>query len=130
MRPLSDQRHRRGGKVKSLTMSQFRERIESAAGRRKLERQARVLDGIRGGLIGAPFGWPEHKRKAWIPAAAHMGWTLLSRTALTKRGYVLKRGAKPVGVAYWGAPLSRWVELYLVELQTTKLPNIGGETRA
>ena len=37
-----------------------------------------------------------------------------------KLGYQLKRGAKPVGTAYFGSPIQKWADLYVLEVQCQK----------
>ena len=87
---------------------------------RRLARFEEVAAAVRYGLQGHPFLWPEWARKLHVPVAAQMGCTLVTATALAKLGHQLKRGARPVGRAYWGAPLKRHADLYVLEVQTTK----------
>ena len=73
---------------------------------------------VRAGLAGSPFQWSESERKRNEPILAAAGVELLSQTAIEKRGHVLRRGARPVGTAYFGAPIQRYTPLYVLHVQT------------
>lgn len=72
------------------------------------------------GLDGHPFTWGNGQRLAWTPLLKEAGVTLVTKTQIEKRGMKLKRGAKPVGCAYFGAPIQRYADLYVLEVQCVK----------
>lgn len=86
----------------------------------KLDRRAYVAEQIRDALLGRhkTFTWGDGQRRAWEPIARSMGATLLAKTAIERRGLRLKRGARPVGTIYYGAPISRFADVYVLECQT------------
>lgn len=76
-----------------------------------------VINRIIEGLHGRPFNWGAGEREAYTKIAAAVGITLVTKTAAARRGYSLKRGARPVGCGYWGAPLKKHADLYILECQ-------------
>ncbi|MCP4352619.1 MAG: hypothetical protein GY795_44750 [Desulfobacterales bacterium] len=76
-----------------------------------------TLRQIYHGLDGDTFSWNDSARVYHVRRAEAAEITLMTKTALKKKGYRLKRGAKPVGYAYYKAPLSKKVGLYIVECQ-------------
>lgn len=79
-----------------------------------------VARAIREGLEGKPFNWGGGEFDAYRPKAAAMGCTLVTKTWLEKNGYRLRRGAEPVGTAYFKSPISNYGKLYVLECQTVK----------
>ena len=88
----------------------------------KLDRYREIAAQVQRGLRGKPFAWGDAERRSYVDNAAAMGITLLSLSALERRGYQLKRGAQPVGSAYYGSPLSRYANLYVLECQCIPKP--------
>lgn len=94
----------------------------------QLQRIQAVAQLIINGLAGKPFRWGDGERSAWQPLAEHrLGVTLVTITGAKKRGYRLKAGAKPVGEAYYGAPLQIYADLYVLECQCVPLAAPAGK---
>ncbi len=51
------------------------------------------------------------------PVLESLGFTLVSRTYIEKHGWELKRNQNPVGQVYYTAPISRMVDVYVLEVQ-------------
>lgn len=99
---------------------------EMIAALRRYEYVANVLE--RGLRRGKAFSWGDGQRRTWEPVARELGATLLSKTAIARRGYRIKRGAKPVGAIYYGAPISRYADVYVLECQCVYDPDGGSAT--
>lgn len=67
---------------------------------------------------GTPLEWGDARRRQWTRLLERVGVFLVSRTAAGKKGHVVKRCARPVVEAYFGAPLQRHTELFLLGMQT------------
>jgi hypothetical protein len=77
-----------------------------------------VAEMLSDGLAGKrQFHWGDGERQAYTVKAAALGATLVSRNQIKKQGYELKRNAKPVGTAYFGAPIQRATDLFILESQ-------------
>ncbi len=87
---------------------------------RRLETISGVATEIHEGLGGKPFQWNGAEGEWKVLWAEDLGITLLTKTALEKRGYRLKRGAKPIGRRYFGAPIQKYAELYVLECQCVR----------
>lgn len=83
----------------------------------RLQRYERVAAQVREGLAGKPFVWRAVDMQHARACLAAMGITLVSRSRAEVLGFVLKRGAVPVGAAYYAAPISRHVDVYVLECQ-------------
>jgi hypothetical protein len=81
-----------------------------------------TLNEVIRGLGGKPFKWngSERARRRRLLEAADV--RVMTRTGIAKAGHRLKRGAKPIGQVYFGAPLSRYAEVFLLDVQTTPKP--------
>ena len=88
--------------------------------RLNIQRLHELLGIVLNGLDGQPFSWGDGQRQAWVPILKAAGVTLITKTQIEKHGYRLKRGAKPVGSAYFGAPIKRYADLYVLEVQCVK----------
>lgn len=88
--------------------------------RRRIQRLHELLGTVLKGLDGQPFTWGNGQRMAWTPILREAGVNLVTKTQIEKRGLRLKRGAKPVGWAYFGAPIQRYADLYVLEVQCVK----------
>ncbi len=84
---------------------------------RTLDRQIDYLTAVRDGLRGHPFAYGDGAGSAAKRALAALGITLVTATWLAERGYVLNRGAQPVGSVYFPAPISRSCPVYVLECQ-------------
>ena len=89
--------------------------------KRRLNRFRSVAGEIQRGLDGVPFYWNGTEGEYNVMWAEHMGLHLVTETQIKKRGYRLKRGAKPVGRRYFSAPISRSAALYVLECQAVKV---------
>ena len=87
----------------------------------RLKRYAAVAAQLKAGLEGTPFSWRGCDMRPYMLAASVMGLTIISLTQAEKRGYTLRRGQKPVGRGYWDAPISRYSDLYVLEIQFKKV---------
>lgn len=87
-----------------------------------------VLDEVSQGLAGKPFRWGDGERSAWQPLCEQLGITLVTPTQIKKRGYRLKRGAVPVGSAYFAAPIQIYADLYVLECQCTPIKKAAEST--
>jgi hypothetical protein len=73
------------------------------------------------GLIGAKgFIWGETEGRSKMGWLSRLGFVLVSKSKLEKGGHELKKGAKPVGTTYYGAPIKRYTDLYLLNVQTKR----------
>ena len=79
-----------------------------------------LLDAVLNGLEGRRFQWSEGKRRPFTRRLRSAGITLVTLSAAKERGYSLKRGASPVGTGYFGAPIQRQANLYVLELHFRK----------
>lgn len=89
--------------------------------KRRLDCYRDVAGQIQRGLDGVPFYWNGAEGTYNVAWAEQMGIHLVTETQIKKRGYRLKRGAKPVGRRYFGAPISRSALLYVLECQAAKV---------
>lgn len=79
-------------------------------------RYADVARAVMGGLKGKPFAWRGCDNHL-IFIAEGMGLTLISEGRAREIGLVLKRGQEPVGNVYYEAPISKYVDVYVLECQ-------------
>lgn len=93
--------------------------MKPAQMRKKLYRSMVVGRQIVNGLGGKKyFTWGSTEALSSVLIAGRMGATLLTETAIKKRGLRLKREAQPVGIRYYSAPLCLYADLYVMECQT------------
>lgn len=97
--------------------------------KQRIEVIQRVLTDVAQGLEGNRFTWGSGQREHWVPLLERVGMTLRTKTQITKMGYRLKRGAQPVGRAYYDAPLQRYAELYLIEYQCVAVQNPAADSQ-
>jgi len=88
--------------------------------KRRLDCFRSVAAQIQAGLDGKPFHWNGTEGDYNAMWAEGMGLHLVTETQIKKRGYRLKKGAKPVGSRYFGAPISKRAALYVLECQAVK----------
>lgn len=92
--------------------------------KKTLERIAYCKETLAELLAGAsgakPFYWGETEAKSKMAWLARAGFVLVSKTKLEKGGHRLKKDAKPVGRAYYGAPLKVKADLFLLGVQTER----------
>lgn len=86
----------------------------------RIARQVEAAAEIQAGLQGEPFVWNGVEGDMYTRYAAQLGCTLVTLTQIKKRGYRLKRDAKPVGSRYFGAPIQKQADLYVLECQAVK----------
>lgn len=84
---------------------------------RQWDSRLSYLTSVMDGLRGRPFAWNMSQGDNGKAVLAEFGITLVTATWLRDRGYVLNRGAKPVGTIYFGAPISRPCAVYVLECQ-------------
>jgi hypothetical protein len=87
----------------------------------RLQSMQWVATQVINGLHGAPFHWNGTEGDYNVAWAAQMGLHLVTETQIKKRGYRLKKGARPVGSRSFGAPISRQALLYVLECQAVKV---------
>ena len=90
----------------------------------RLASYRKIVDAISRGLSGQPFHWTNGEFEAYRPKAYVMGFTLVTKTRIEKTGYRLKRGARPVGTAYFRSPISRDIDLYVLECQAVQVEEL------
>lgn len=72
------------------------------------------------GLIGNPFTWGTSEWRSKEVILAGLGFILVSESKLKRGGHRLKKNATPVGKAYFGAPIRKYANLYVLGLQTER----------
>lgn len=95
-----------------------------------LNRYQEIAQMIINGLEGRPFRWGDAERQAYTAKALRMGCTLVTRTRADRLGWVVRQGAEPVGVAYFGAPIQRYASLFVLECQCKPKPPAATSTEA
>lgn len=84
-----------------------------------LERRASLLSAIIEGIRGNPFEWGDSERKIKMHLLEEeFGIMLASETAIKRAGHVLKPRAKPIGRVYYGAPIQKYVDVYVLGVHT------------
>lgn len=73
---------------------------------------------VLAGLEGERFDWGLAEAESKTKALSLMGVELVTASGARKRGHVLKKGAVPVGARYFGAPIQRCADLYILGIQT------------
>lgn len=86
-----------------------------------LERRTLLLTTIIEGIRGTPFEWGDSERKIKMHLLEEeFGIQLVSETAIKRAGHVLKSRAKPIGRVYYGAPIHKLVDVYILGVHTRK----------
>ena len=89
------------------------------------------LDMVLAGLAGTPFDWSASEHQRRVHELGLLGVRLMTETAIERSGHGLKRGAQPVGKAYFEAPICKWRGVYVFGVQTRAKKARGAEeTRA
>lgn len=91
--------------------------------KRDIERLNLGIEAVRellDGLNGKPFRWGDSERRSKEYILVCLGFAVVSKSKLEEGGHRLKRGVKPVGQAYFGAPLRKWADLYVLDVQTVR----------
>lgn len=83
----------------------------------QLERRINVANEIIAGLRGSPFSWGGGETTSKSHILKELGITLVTKTRARKLGYELNKKAKPVGSVYFGAPISNYANVYVLECQ-------------
>lgn len=76
---------------------------------------------ILAGLDGKPFHWGMGKKNSMAPLLTRLDVSLVTRTQIAKLGYKLKRSQTPVGSVYFGAPICKDAEVFVLEIQCVKI---------
>ncbi|MBI5162906.1 MAG: hypothetical protein HY985_03285 [Magnetospirillum sp.] len=84
----------------------------------KVKAKMHVLAVVLAGLEGRRFDWGMAEADNKTKALRGMGIELVTANGARKRGHVVKKGADPVGKRYFGAPIQRSADLYILDLQT------------
>jgi hypothetical protein len=89
---------------------------------KQLIRLHQLTNTILQGLDGSPFHWGQGERWAYTPMLKKIGITLVTRTQIDKRGYRLKRSQNPVGTTYFGTPIDKEADVFVLEIQCVIIP--------
>lgn len=81
----------------------------------KIQRLEEVIDAVLWGLEGQLFAWGQGQRLAWVPLLKKHGITLVTKTQIEKQKLQVPKN--PIGYGYFGAPIKRHAELYVLEIQ-------------
>lgn len=65
-----------------------------------------------------PLVWSQSVQRSWVRLLRQVGVVLLSKKQLRRQRHQLKRDARPVVLAYFGAPTSQHSELFILDVQT------------
>ena len=86
----------------------------------RLELIRQTVREVEAGLLGTPFTWgnSEYQSKEFILAS--LGYVLVTITKLRRGGHRLKQNARPVGKAYFNAPIKKYAPLYVLGEQTER----------
>lgn len=82
-----------------------------------LERVRSALSDMESGLNGQPFTWGSSEAQSKTRILETLGYSLVTRTKLESGGFQLKKNAQPVGKRYYNSPISKYRELFVLELQ-------------
>ena len=85
------------------------------------------LDMVLAGLAGKPFQWSAGEFDRRAHEVNLLGVRLKTKTQIELNGHVLKRGAQPVGKAYFEAPICKWRGVYVFGVQTRAEKARGAE---
>lgn len=92
---------------------------ETLLSRSQLVRLAQLLTELAAALVNKqPLRWGEGNRLQWTRLLRKAGVVLLTRTQLRRQRHEPKRGASAVVLGYFGAPIQRHAELYILDVQT------------
>ena len=83
--------------------------------KRRVASTQRWLKVLEDGLEGKPHSLGAGEADAFEKSLARLEIQFLSVSKATKEGLELKRGASPVVNRYYGAPISKHVDLYVLE---------------
>ncbi len=96
----------------------------------RMQRFELVAAEIVSGLDGKPFSWRAVDFQHARPILQAMGIHLVSKSRAKRLGFVLKRGAQPVGQNYYTAPISKMVNVYVLECQFNRASEATDERQA
>lgn len=91
--------------------------------KKQLIRLHQLTHTILQGLDGKPFHWGQGERWAYTPMLTKIGVTLVTRNRIDKLGYRLKKSQKPVGTTYFGTPIDKQADVFVLEIQCVKIAN-------
>ena len=69
-------------------------------------------------FLEEPLKWGDEERRRTCELLTAAGVHLVTPTGIEKAAHRLKRGARPVVRAYFGAPLQRYADLFVLGIQT------------
>jgi hypothetical protein len=90
----------------------------NAAFRRRLKRAQLALLSLESGANGQTLTLGKADGRSIVHLLGRLGFELLSETAIKKKGHVLKKDELPFLRCYYGAPVKKYVALYLFGVQT------------
>jgi hypothetical protein len=91
--------------------------------KKQLIRLHQLTDTILQGLEGKPFHWGQGERWAYTPMLTKIDVTLVTRNRIDKLGYRLKKSQEPVGTTYFGTPIDKQADVFVLEIQCVKIAN-------
>lgn len=77
-----------------------------------------VLGEVLAGVEGRRFDWGMVEGESKAKRLAALGIELVTANGARKKSHVLKKGVKPIGKRYFGAPIQRSADLYILGVQT------------
>jgi hypothetical protein len=86
---------------------------------KKIRNCRRALDDLDAGLNGKPFVWDVIEAKFKQFNLQQMGFQVCTASEIEAKGLKLKADVSPVGSRYYGPPMNREAELYLLEIHAT-----------
>lgn len=84
-----------------------------------------AINDLENGLNGKPFTWGDTERRHKEHILACLGHIVVSESRLKRGGHELKPLAQPIGTAYFGSPIRKTANLYLIGVQTRRSPKYG-----
>lgn len=87
---------------------------------KRLEAAQEAISDLLDGLNGKSFTWGDSEYRSKEGILASLGFALVTKTKLTRGGHELKQGVSPVGKAYFGAPIRKYADLYVLGVQTKR----------
>lgn len=86
----------------------------------RLELIRQAIHELEQGLIGNPFTWGNSEYRSKEGILARCGFAVVTMTKLKRGGHRLKKNVKPVGKAYFGSPIRKYADLYVLDVQTER----------
>ena len=84
-----------------------------------LQKRIALLHQLEQGLRGHSFDWGNSAGAVWRKQLKdEFGIELVTETGAAKAGHRIKKRAQPVGRMYFKAPISKYADLYVLNVQT------------